>query len=75
MHAQKNWFVKARVQGQNLRHIYPLTKSLYLNKSQIIFILTVDRSNVSLCDRQKALGMIDDETNTCNNANSKIYRK
>jgi len=29
------------------------------------FIATVGRSNVSLFDRQNALGMIDDETNTC----------
>jgi len=32
------------------------------------FIATVGRSNLSLCDRQKALGMIDNETNTCEDA-------
>jgi len=36
--------------------------------NKIIFISTVRRLNVSLFDRQKAVGMVYDETNACNDA-------
>ena len=39
-------------------------KKYLLEKVINCFIATVGRSNLSLFDRQKALGMIDDETNT-----------
>jgi len=44
--------------------MYPWTKILRFNKAYIVFISTVRRLKLSLCDRQKALDMTDNETST-----------